>query len=195
MPGLHQVHVAASWPRYGLQGRDTRSSFDDNALIVARPASEEPVLAAKSKASVYSRLSKFSTYRLAKGSVTMGSLTRFDLAIYDCDIFFETGTGTGASLLHALNNGRFEKIYSVEIHPKTAERAYLRFQEHANQKIINSDSASALRSILPQIHADIRILLFFRCPFPRGRLINNLEDTIISNPIPSNCLYLKNSQL
>jgi len=141
MSGLHQLHVAASWPRYGLQGLGTRSSFDDNALIVARPASEEPILAAKSKASVYSCLFEFSTYRLVKGSITVGSLTRFDLAIYDCDIFFETGTGTGTSLLHALNNGRFEKFYSVEIHPRTAERASLRFQEHANLRIINSDCA------------------------------------------------------
>jgi len=118
----------------------------------------------------------------------MGSLTRLDLAIYDCDIFFETGTGTGASLLHALNNGRFEKLYSVEIHPRTAERASLRFQEHANLKIINSDSASALRSILPEIHADSKILFFFDAHFP-GEVdkefggYKNLEPNSIKLPL------------
>ncbi len=35
----------------------------------------------------------------------MGTLRKYELKTADCKVFFETGTGLGHSLLHALDNG------------------------------------------------------------------------------------------
>ena len=104
--------------------------------------------------------------RALNGKRTMGTLTRFDIGVYDCDVFFETGTGTGTSLAYALESGSFNKLFSVEVHKGTAERAASRFRSHTNVKIINSDSISALRACLPEVTRESRILFFLDAHFP-----------------------------
>jgi predicted SAM-dependent methyltransferase len=96
----------------------------------------------------------------------MGSLRKFDLKSFCCDVFFETGVGTGDSLMYAYKEGRFSKLYSVEIHPETARVATSRFRKSPNIKIINSDSASALSGHLNEIDLASRVLFFLDAHFP-----------------------------
>jgi tRNA A58 N-methylase Trm61 len=67
----------------------------------------------------------------------MGTLRKWELKDNGCNIFFETGTGTAASLEHALNNGKFDKLYSVEINTETAEKAKKKFNKNNKVTILN----------------------------------------------------------
>jgi hypothetical protein len=96
----------------------------------------------------------------------MGTLRRFDLTHFACDVFFETGTGTGGSLAYAHEAGNFSRFYSVEIHAETARFAQIRFANAGNTKIINSSSASALDSYLDEIDLGSPILFFLDAHFP-----------------------------
>ena len=68
----------------------------------------------------------------------MGTIRRFELKEFRCDVFFETGTGTGDLLAYAYEAGEFSELYSVEIHRETAQRASTRFANFSNVKVINS---------------------------------------------------------
>jgi hypothetical protein len=96
----------------------------------------------------------------------MGSLHTFILEDILCPVFFETGTGTGASLEYAAGHAHFRKLYSVEIHKETAEKAARYFEKDARITILNSDSPSAMQKILPAIAKDERILFFLDAHFP-----------------------------
>lgn len=96
----------------------------------------------------------------------MGTLRKYDLSRCACSVFFETGTGTGASLLHACDNGRFEKLYSVEIHAGTAELARKNFARFGHVTIINADSEAALKEYLGKIPLDCSVLFFLDAHFP-----------------------------
>ena len=52
----------------------------------------------------------------------MGTLRKYNLNKCHCEYFFETGTGLGSSLRHALHNGNFKKILILEIHQTTPEK-------------------------------------------------------------------------
>lgn len=96
----------------------------------------------------------------------MGTLRKYDLSKCGCTVFFETGTGTGASLLHACENGRFSQLYSVEIHSGTAELARQNFARFGNVNIINADSETAFREYLGRIDRNSRVLFFLDAHFP-----------------------------
>ena len=96
----------------------------------------------------------------------MGTLTKYRLDKLDCEIFFETGTGTGASLQHAICNGRFKKFYSCEIHSATYQKVNKIFSNYPAVTIINKDSIEALLYLLPQIDPNKRILFFLDAHFP-----------------------------
>jgi len=96
----------------------------------------------------------------------MGSLHTFLLQDINCSVFFETGTGTGASLQYAAEHPQFQKLYSVEIHAPTAEKAARFFAGEPRITILNSESTTALQKILPTIARDARILFFLDAHFP-----------------------------
>jgi hypothetical protein len=96
----------------------------------------------------------------------MGTLRKYDLSSAGCKVFFETGTGLGHSLKHALDNGQFEKIYSTEIHEPTYLRAKNFFSRHKKVQILNKDSATALDEVLKEIPLSVPILFFLDAHFP-----------------------------
>jgi hypothetical protein len=96
----------------------------------------------------------------------MGTLRKYDLSSCGCVYFFETGTGLGASLRHALHNGRFKKLFSTEIHKQTALKAQAIFQDKPAVQIINENSTIALKKILPLIDPLEPILFFLDAHFP-----------------------------
>lgn len=104
----------------------------------------------------------------------MGSLRNYSLKRVGCDVFFETGTGSGASLKHALDSRQFEKLYSAEIHRETALSAKRRFGDNPNVTILNSDSIGALSEVLPSIAANARVLFFLDAHFP-GEVAKDFE--------------------
>lgn len=96
----------------------------------------------------------------------MGTLRKYELKTANCKVFFETGTGLGHSLLHALDNGNFDLLYSSEIHDATAKRAKECFKKNKNVEILNMISLSALKNILINISPDTSILFFLDAHFP-----------------------------
>jgi hypothetical protein len=97
----------------------------------------------------------------------MGTLTKYDLSGTGCTVFFETGTGLGHSLQHALDSGKsFEKLYSTEIHRPTASRAQRKFSKHSKVEIMCTDSISALKLVLPSIPIHTPIFFFLDAHFP-----------------------------
>ena len=96
----------------------------------------------------------------------MGTLRKYELKTANCKVFFETGTGLGHSLLHALDNGNFDLLYSSEIHADTANKAKEIFKKNKNVEILNMTSLSALRDILIKISPETPILFFLDAHFP-----------------------------
>jgi hypothetical protein len=96
----------------------------------------------------------------------MGTLRKYDLSSCGCIYFFETGTGLGASLRHALHNGRLKKLFSTEIHEQTAIKAQALFQNKPAVEIINENSTIALKKILPLLDPYKPILFFLDAHFP-----------------------------
>lgn len=112
----------------------------------------------------------------------MGTLRKYELKGADCDVFFETGTGLGHSLKHALDNGKFKSLYSSEIHGPTALKAQNLFSKNSTVKIINADSLTALKQVLVKIPLSTPILFFLDAHFP-GEVENNFN---YSSNVPSN---------
>jgi hypothetical protein len=79
----------------------------------------------------------------------MGSLADFDISRYKTDVFAETGTCEGASVIEAIKAG-FKNIYSVELSPKLHEiarnniQAYLKVAPGASVVLYCGDSTAAL---------------------------------------------------
>ena len=96
----------------------------------------------------------------------MGTLRKYDLQHAHCQVFFETGTGLGHSLKHALDNGNFSTLYSSEIHEPTAKRAIKCFEPYPHVHILHSDSITALASILRIVPLTTPILFFLDAHFP-----------------------------
>jgi hypothetical protein len=96
----------------------------------------------------------------------MGSLHTFILEDINCGVFFETGTGTGASLEYAAGHKQFRRLYSVEIHAATAAKAADYFKHDPRISVLNLDSEAALRQVLPTIAAEERIFFFLDAHFP-----------------------------
>ena len=58
----------------------------------------------------------------------MGTLRKYDLQHTKCQVFFETGTGLGHSLKHALDNGNFSTLIALKFmrQPLNAPARFLR---------------------------------------------------------------------
>ena len=102
----------------------------------------------------------------------MGTLDAFKPSDFSCNVFFETGTGTGYSLGKALDAGCFQKLYSVEIDAETYQYVTQRFREVRNLTLLCSESPSALRAVLPSLATDDRVLFFLDAHFP-GEVTNS----------------------
>lgn len=96
----------------------------------------------------------------------MGTLTKYQIDSTGCNIFVETGTGSGGSLLHAYASGAFDKLYSVEIHKESAEKVMAHFAGISSVKIYNATSEDALKDIFTQISSDDRVFFFLDAHFP-----------------------------
>ncbi|HEY4374693.1 MAG TPA: hypothetical protein VGN52_22415 [Burkholderiales bacterium] len=96
----------------------------------------------------------------------MGSLHVFVLEDIRCSVFFETGTGTGASLQYAAGHPQFRRLYSSEIHPQTAQRAAQFFAADPRITVLNADSTTALAQVLPAIPREERVLFFLDAHYP-----------------------------
>ena len=96
----------------------------------------------------------------------MGTLANFSIRHIPCDVFVETGTGAGASLMHAIFSRRFKKLFSVEIHEASAKRVAHKFRKFKQVEIYNTDSASALLDILKRVAAYDRVFFFLDAHFP-----------------------------
>lgn len=68
---------------------------------------------------------------------------------YQPRIMIETGTLLG-DMVEAMKR-RFSKIYSIEISPELAHKAQQRFAYDSHVKIIENDSAIALRELVPTL--------------------------------------------
>ena len=104
----------------------------------------------------------------------MGTLRKYELKDAGCDVFFETGTGLGHSLKHALDNGKFKSLYSSEIHGPTALKAQKLFSKNGSVEIINADSLTALKQVLVKIPLLTPILFFLDAHFP-GEVENDFN--------------------
>ena len=104
----------------------------------------------------------------------MGTLRKWELKDNGCNIFFETGTGAAASLEHALHNGKFDHLYSVEIDTETAEKAKEKFNKNNKLTILNSDSISALKLILSKLNNNDKVFFFLDAHFP-GEFSSNFN--------------------
>jgi hypothetical protein len=97
----------------------------------------------------------------------MGSISRFNLLQikkdYKTNFFFETGTWKGDAIQVALDSG-FEKILSTEIIPNLALEAQNRFSSNPRVRIIEGDSASALKNELPALNG--RCVFWLDAHFP-----------------------------
>ena len=96
----------------------------------------------------------------------MGTLRKYNLENSGCDHFFETGTGLGSSLRHAIHNGNFKRIFSTEIHSETASKAQELFKSNPAVEIKNEISTVALNKILPSLNPSESILFFLDAHFP-----------------------------
>ena len=95
----------------------------------------------------------------------MGCLYKYQLDIFPCNVFFETGTGTGNSLEFA-RGYPFELLYSAEIDESTAVLASKRFSSFAHVKILQGDSVEVLEKVLPSLDQKSRCLFFLDAHFP-----------------------------
>jgi len=96
----------------------------------------------------------------------MGTLTKYLMTQTGCNIFVETGTGSGGSLEHAYASASFEKLYSIEIHKESAEKVMARFSQAPSVKIFNSTSEHALKEIFRILKPEDRVFFFLDAHFP-----------------------------
>jgi hypothetical protein len=84
----------------------------------------------------------------------MGSINRFNLnkiiKEFNASYFFETGTGLGEGVAHAVKSP-FKKIISTEIVPQLAKKASKKFISFENVNILESNSIKALTEELPKL--------------------------------------------
>ena len=69
--------------------------------------------------------------------------------LHNTGTMVETGTLMG-DMVDAMKN-HFSQIYSIEISPELAKKAQQRFRNNNNIQIIEADSATALKTLVPNI--------------------------------------------
>lgn len=97
----------------------------------------------------------------------MGEINIFDLTPYvekhNCKTYFETGTGKGVCLSHALNFD-FEKFYSVDLDEELVTAAKSRFVGYP-LTLINDYSSKALEQYVPTLTQE-PVFFFLDAHFP-----------------------------
>ena len=97
----------------------------------------------------------------------MGEINIFDLTPYvekhNCKTYFETGTGKGVCLSHALNFD-FEKFYSVDLDEELVNDAKNRFVGYP-LTLINDYSSKALEQYVPTLTQE-PVFFFLDAHFP-----------------------------
>ena len=97
----------------------------------------------------------------------MGEINIFDLTPYvekhNCKTYFETGTGKGVCLSHALNFD-FEKFYSVDLDEELVTAAKNRFVGYP-LTLINDYSSKALEQYVPTLTQE-PVFFFLDAHFP-----------------------------
>jgi hypothetical protein len=97
----------------------------------------------------------------------MGEINIFDLTTYvekhNCKTYFETGTGKGVCLSHALNFD-FEKFYSVDLDEELVNDAKNRFVGYP-LTLINDYSSKALEQYVPTLNQE-PVFFFLDAHFP-----------------------------
>jgi hypothetical protein len=97
----------------------------------------------------------------------MGEINIFDLTPYvekhNCKTYFETGTGKGICLSHALNFD-FEKFYSVDLDEELVNAAKNRFVGYP-LTLINDYSSKALEQYVPTLDQE-PVFFFLDAHFP-----------------------------
>jgi hypothetical protein len=97
----------------------------------------------------------------------MGEINIFDLTPYvekhNCKTYFETGTGKGVCLSHALNFD-FEKFYSVDLDEELVIAAKNRFVGYP-LTLINDYSSKALEQYVPTLTQE-PVFFFLDAHFP-----------------------------
>ena len=98
----------------------------------------------------------------------MGQLKNFNLNTYidkyNCQIFVETGTGTGEGLSYACNFP-FHFLFSIEIYKEVYDVVSQRFSNNANVKLINSDSITGIEEIFKE-HSEKNCLFWLDAHYP-----------------------------
>lgn len=84
---------------------------------------------------------------------------------FGCRYLFETGTGSGDGLKYA-SFFRFEKLFSVEIHPQLAAAARRQVSGDSRIRILNEPSTQALKRILPDLDRNKPVLFWLDAHFP-----------------------------
>lgn len=95
----------------------------------------------------------------------MGGLNFFDLSKYNSDILIETGTGVAHGLTYAMRFG-LEQYYSCEINKQLHEGNVSKFMGVPHVKLYNCDSLTFLRTILPTIPKDKKVIFWLDAHFP-----------------------------
>lgn len=97
----------------------------------------------------------------------MGEINIFDLTPYvekhGCKTYFETGTGQGVCLSHALNFD-FKKFYSVDLDEELVTAAKNRFMGYS-LTLINDYSSKALEQYVPTLD-ESPVFFFLDAHFP-----------------------------
>lgn len=100
----------------------------------------------------------------------MGSLARFDLAAlardFRCTAFVETGTGSGAGILHAARAAAWPRLFTIELFPEVADKARAALAVEPRITLLEGTSEEALRQLLPALPADEPVLFWLDAHFP-----------------------------
>jgi len=78
----------------------------------------------------------------------------------DCKIFIETGTYIGDGVQSAVDSGKYEQIYSVELSKTSYDIAYNRFKDKENVKLFHGNTLSFLDDLLPTIDSNNKTMIY-----------------------------------
>jgi len=117
----------------------------------------------------------------------MGALASYQLknliGMYDAPVLFETGSGAGDGIQHAITHN-FKKIYSVEIIETQACLLAERFKFDKRVTMVHGRSYNALEKLLPTI--DENIIFWLDAHFPGADLVKNDQQRLQSYMAESN---------
>jgi hypothetical protein len=99
----------------------------------------------------------------------MGLISIFNLENliqeFGIKIFFETGTGMGQGISHALNFN-FKELYTIEIIDSIYQQCKEKFNGYQNCHFINDTSKNGIINFLPKIEQSDNIIFWLDAHFP-----------------------------